>query len=156
MNNRRINAAGLALVKQWEGLKTKAYQDVGGIWTIGYGHTSAAGAPTVTPTIVITEAKAEEILLADLAMFEERVSGLVKNFGHDDVIARLRPSGNAQYLSTIFRRRPPYETLCWPGCIAARNCRLCRGRDRPNDLRRQGEVKSWSLGRTDQKEGPLR
>eukprot|EP01031_Cornospumella_fuschlensis_P019116 gene19116-23417_t len=76
--NRRINAAGLALVKQWEGLKAKAYRDVGGIWTIGYGHTSAAGAPTVTPTIVVTEAKAEEILLADLAMFEDRVSRLVK------------------------------------------------------------------------------
>jgi lysozyme len=75
--NRRINAAGLALVKQWEGLKTKAYRDVGGIWTIGYGHTSAAGAPVVTPTMVITEAKAEEILRADLAKFEERVSRLV-------------------------------------------------------------------------------
>lgn len=76
--NRRINAAGLALVKQWEGLKTRAYRDVGGIWTIGYGHTSAAGAPTVTSTMVITEAKAEEILRADLAKFEERVARLVK------------------------------------------------------------------------------
>ncbi|MDP9632039.1 UNVERIFIED_ORG: hypothetical protein J2W85_004122 [Ensifer adhaerens] len=38
--NRRINAAGLVLVKQWEGLKTRS-RDVGGIWTIGYGHTSA-------------------------------------------------------------------------------------------------------------------
>ena len=56
--NRRINAAGLALIKQWEGLKTKAYQDVADVWTIGYGHTSAAGAPTVTPTMIITEAKA--------------------------------------------------------------------------------------------------
>ncbi|WP_420361387.1 glycoside hydrolase family protein [Ensifer canadensis] len=46
--NRRINAAGLALIKQWEGLKTRAYRDVGGIWTIGYGHISAAGAPEVT------------------------------------------------------------------------------------------------------------
>ncbi|WP_457586124.1 lysozyme [Ensifer canadensis] len=75
---RRINAAGLSLVKQWEGLKTKAYPDVTGIWTIGYGHTSAAGAPEVKPGMVITEAKAEEILLADLATFEERVARLVK------------------------------------------------------------------------------
>jgi len=37
--NRRINAAGLSLVKQWEGLKTKAYRDV----AVGYGHTSAVG-----------------------------------------------------------------------------------------------------------------
>ena len=34
----------------------------------------AVDAPAVTPTIVITEAKAEEILLSDLAMFKERVS----------------------------------------------------------------------------------
>jgi lysozyme len=76
--NRRINAVDLALVKQWEGLKTKAYRDVGGIWTIGYGHTGAAGAPAVTPNMVITEAKADEILGADLAKFEERVSRLVR------------------------------------------------------------------------------
>ncbi len=76
--NRRINAAGLALVKQWEGLKTTAYRDVAGVWTIGYGHTSAAGAPAVTPSMVISEAKAEEILRADLAQFEERVARLVK------------------------------------------------------------------------------
>lgn len=76
--NRRINAAGLALVKQWEGLKTKAYRDVGGIWTIAYGHTSAAGAPVVTPNMVITDAEAEAILRADLATFEARVARLVK------------------------------------------------------------------------------
>ncbi len=76
--NRRINAAGLSLVKQWEGLKTTAYQDVAGIWTIGYGHTSAAGAPVVKPGMVISESRAEEILRADLAVFEERVERLVK------------------------------------------------------------------------------
>jgi lysozyme len=76
--NRRINAAGLALVKQWEGLKTKAYRDVAGVWTIGFGHTTAAGAPEVAPSMIITEARAEEILRADLAIFEERVSRLVK------------------------------------------------------------------------------
>ncbi|NOV20955.1 lysozyme [Ensifer adhaerens] len=76
--NRRINAAGLSLVKQWEGLKMKAYQDVADVWTIGYGHTSAAGAPVVKPGMVITEARAEEILRADLAVFEGRVERLVK------------------------------------------------------------------------------
>ncbi|MGF6178882.1 lysozyme [Ensifer sp. 4252] len=56
----------------------EAYRDVAGIWTIGYGHTSAASAPVVTPNMVITEAEAEAILRADLATFEERVSRLVK------------------------------------------------------------------------------
>ena len=38
---RQINAAGLALVKKSEGLRLAAYQDTGGVWTIGYGHTGA-------------------------------------------------------------------------------------------------------------------
>ncbi|WP_429130685.1 lysozyme [Ensifer sp. 4252] len=87
--NRRINAAGLALVKQWEGLKTEAYRDVAGVWTIGYGHTSAAGAPAVTPGMVISEAQADDILRADLATFEERVLRLVKVSLSDNQFAVL-------------------------------------------------------------------
>ena len=33
-----INQAGLDLIKTFEGCKLDAYQDVKGIWTIGYGH----------------------------------------------------------------------------------------------------------------------
>ena len=29
----------LSLIKKWEGCKLKAYQDGGGVWTIGYGTT---------------------------------------------------------------------------------------------------------------------
>ena len=36
---RCINDAGLALIKEFEGLRFTAYRDVGGVWTIGYGHT---------------------------------------------------------------------------------------------------------------------
>lgn len=75
---RRINAAGLSLVKQWEGLKKTAYRDVAGVLTIGYGHTSAAGAPTVTPGMAIGDKEAERILKADLAKFEARVERFVK------------------------------------------------------------------------------
>ncbi len=74
---RRINAAGLSHVKQWEGLKLVAYQDVAGVWTIGYGHTSAAGIPKVREGMRISEKEAEDILRADLAKFEERVERLV-------------------------------------------------------------------------------
>lgn len=37
-----VNAETLELIKRWEGLRLEAYQDTGGIWTIGYGHTSDA------------------------------------------------------------------------------------------------------------------
>ncbi|MGU3575630.1 lysozyme [Brucellaceae bacterium C25G] len=75
---RRINAAGLSLIQQWEGLKLTAYKDVAGIWTIGYGHTSTAGAPQVKQGMQITKTEASRILRSDLAKFEKRVSDLVK------------------------------------------------------------------------------
>lgn len=75
---RIINVAGLSHIKQWEGLKLKAYRDVAGILTVGYGHTSAAGPPKVTAGMSITEAQAEDILRSDLRKFEERVERLVK------------------------------------------------------------------------------
>ncbi|SBW13440.1 putative membrane protein [Brucella sp. 10RB9215] len=75
---RRINAAGLSLVQQWEGLRNTAYRDVASVLTIGYGHTSAAGAPKVMPGMTIGDKEAERILKADLAKFEARVERLVK------------------------------------------------------------------------------
>ena len=53
------------LIKQFEGLKLNAYQDSGGVWTIGYGTTSINGVP-VYPGQSITEAQANEYLLAHL------------------------------------------------------------------------------------------
>ncbi|WP_371412302.1 glycoside hydrolase family protein [Ensifer sp. NM-2] len=59
----------------------ESLRDVGGIWTTGYGHTSAPGAPAMTPNMVITEAKSEEILRADLAKLEERTDAKLEHLG---------------------------------------------------------------------------
>lgn len=67
---RRINAEGLQILKESEGLVLKAYKDPVGIWTIGYGSTG----PHVVPGKVITEAQAEELLKDDLSRFEAWVS----------------------------------------------------------------------------------
>jgi GH24 family phage-related lysozyme (muramidase) len=55
----------IALIKQYEGLKLTAYQDTGGVWTIGYGTTSINGVP-VYEGQTITEAQAEEYLTSYL------------------------------------------------------------------------------------------
>ena len=74
----RTNQAGIELIKSFEGLRLEAYKDPGvGIWTIGYGHTSAAGHPAVTPGMKITEFDAENILARDLAVFETAVENAV-------------------------------------------------------------------------------
>lgn len=72
-----INSAGLTVIKHFEGLELRAYQDSVGVWTIGYGHTAAAGPPTVYAGQTITEAEAEAILKRDLELFERGVRDLV-------------------------------------------------------------------------------
>lgn len=57
------SAAGLAMIKQLEGLQLTAYRDQTGRWTIGYGHTGA----DVHAGLTITPAQAEELLDRDLA-----------------------------------------------------------------------------------------
>ena len=74
----RMSADGLALVKEFEGLRLKAYKCPAAVWTIGYGHTSAAGAPLVSADMVISKENAEEILKRDMVQYEDGVRGLVK------------------------------------------------------------------------------
>ena len=74
----RMSTAGLDLLTEFEGLRLKAYIDPVGIWTIGYGHTSAAGEPIVASGLVITKDEAEEILKRDMGQYEEGVRKYVK------------------------------------------------------------------------------
>ena len=67
---RQINANGLALIKQFEGLRLKAYKCPAGVWTVGYGSTGAH----VKPDTVITADEAERLLLDDLVRFEQGVA----------------------------------------------------------------------------------
>lgn len=68
-----LTAAGIELIKRYEGLRLTAYKCPADVWTIGYGHTSAAGEPSVKKGLKITKAKADEILRADLKKFEDGV-----------------------------------------------------------------------------------
>jgi lysozyme len=54
-----INQAGIELIKAWEGCKLKAYKDVAGVWTVGYGLTSRAGFIEVGPDTVLTQDEAD-------------------------------------------------------------------------------------------------
>lgn len=72
-DNRRINADGLALIKEYEGLHLKPYRCPAGIWTVGYGHTRG-----VMDGMTITAQEAEELLQDDLRMIERAVCRLVR------------------------------------------------------------------------------
>jgi len=82
---RQINAAGLALIKEFEGCVLHSYYDAADVPTIGYGHTGA----DVTPGRTITQAQADALLSADLDKFEDQVSGLVEVPLSDNQFAAL-------------------------------------------------------------------
>lgn len=66
----KINEAGLSLIKSFESCKTKAYRDVVGIWTIGWGHTGVE----VKDGLEWSQARCDEQLATDLAKFEQGVT----------------------------------------------------------------------------------
>lgn len=68
-----LSQAGLNLIKSHEGLRTTAYQDPVGVWTIGYGHTG-----TAKPGQKITEAQAEQLLRQDVGWAQDAVRKNVK------------------------------------------------------------------------------
>jgi lysozyme len=72
-----INAAGLAIIEQSEGLRLTAYPDPGtggAPFTIGYGHTG----PDVHPGMTITEQEATVLLQADVEAASLEVAHLVE------------------------------------------------------------------------------
>ena len=81
---RRTNANGLKLIKSFEGLRLKAYQDAVGIWTIGYGTTRG-----VRPNMTITETEAEAFLQQDLVRFEQTISDALKVSVNDNQFSAL-------------------------------------------------------------------
>lgn len=74
----QASQAGIDIIKQYEGLRLKAYLCPAGVWTIGYGHTSSAGEPRVVRGMSITADEADRILRQDLRKFEEAVDDMVK------------------------------------------------------------------------------
>ena len=69
----RTSPKGISLIKSFEGLRLKSYQDSVGVWTIGYGATRGIG-----PGMSITNEQAERMLMNDIARFEPELDKLGK------------------------------------------------------------------------------
>lgn len=74
----KMSPKGRALLEQREGIRLAAYRDSVGVWTIGVGHTSAAGPPKVTPKLRLTHEQVDEIFSRDLVKYEDAVKAAVK------------------------------------------------------------------------------
>ena len=67
----------LALIKH-EGVVLSAYRDSTGVWTIGVGHTAAAGAPNPKPGLQITLERAVGLFRQGIRKYEAGVNQAVK------------------------------------------------------------------------------
>lgn len=68
---------GIALIKQFESCRLQAYQDSGGIWTIGWGATFFPDGSKVKRGDACTKKQADEMFDIILPRFERKVSGRV-------------------------------------------------------------------------------
>lgn len=76
----KTSAAGIELIKWYEGFREKAYQDVVGVWTIGYGSTGNH----VYSGMVITPEQGEQLLQRDLVRFENWVNDHFPNLKQNE------------------------------------------------------------------------
>jgi len=67
-----LNQDGIQLLEFFEGNKLEAYQDSGGVWTIGRGHTEG-----VSPGMVITQDQSDSFFLEDRQKTEGCVGSIV-------------------------------------------------------------------------------
>ena len=73
----KTSANGVKLIEQREGVRYGAYQDSRGLWTIGIGHLSDAYF-RVSAGMIISEAKALELLAHDLGAVEDVINRKVQ------------------------------------------------------------------------------
>ncbi|EMH4076958.1 TPA: lysozyme [Serratia marcescens] len=73
-----IDKSGIELIKRFEGLRLKAYQDSVGVWTIGYGWTQPVDGKKVAPGMQIDQATADRLLKCGVVQYEQGVNQLVK------------------------------------------------------------------------------
>lgn len=108
-----VGAAGLALIKQFEGCRLKAYKPVPTekYWTIGWGHYG----PDVREGQTITQAQADAMLEADCQRFADAVD----NPAYCPLTAQLNANQRDALISFTFN--------CGAGCLKT----LCKGRTLP-------------------------
>lgn len=74
----QISKTGIELIKRFEGLELRAYQDSVGVWTIGYGWTQSVDGKKVGSGMVIDQATADRLLKCGVVQYEQGVNQLVK------------------------------------------------------------------------------
>ena len=89
-------------IKRFESCVLTAYQDSGGVWTIGYGHTAG-----VKKGDKITQAQADQYLCQDLAQYEaaaQKVKRLSTQGKFDAVVDFMYNCGIGNFNSSTLKK----------------------------------------------------
>ena len=141
--------ARTALIEAFEGARLLAYVDCSGILTIGYGHTSAAGAPVVRLGMRLSAKDADEVLARDLDRVESGLSGVLRgaclqrefdalvDFAFNVGLGALRSSSLLRAFNRGDKSNAANAFLFW---------NRSRGRVAPGLTRRRQAERAWFLG----------
>ena len=104
-----LSPIGEACLIAREGRRLRAYRDSVGVWTIGVGHTAAAGPPRVVPGLAITAAECDAIfardVAADVAAVRRGLTAPVGPHAFDALVSFCHNVGPAAFAgSTVLRR----------------------------------------------------
>ena len=103
--NFQYSSAGLQLTESMEGLRLTAYQDVAGVWTIGYGHTGK----DVYPGLTITAEQAQIFLLDDIASavacVNRAVNVIINQNQFDAMVDFTFNVGSGHFISSTLLRK---------------------------------------------------
>ncbi len=118
----KISEAGLEVIMDNEGLRLEAYQDIVGVWTIGFGHTGAE----VKPGLIITLDAAKALLLSDVETSEKCVNNCVSG-----VITQGQFDALCSFVFNL-------------GCSALRNSTLLRKLNDGDDVGAAEQFMHWN------------
>ncbi|GAB6841484.1 lysozyme [Methylorubrum rhodinum] len=104
-----LSPIGRAVLIDREGRRLEAYRDSVGIWTIGVGHTAAAGPPLPRAGLRLTAAECDAIFARDVARFVRTVAQALPEplpqHAFDALVSLAFNIGPAAFLrSTVLRR----------------------------------------------------
>ena len=98
----RTSDKGMEFIKGWERRRLVSYQDLRGIWTIGWGHTGK----DVTPGLIITRERADSLFDIDLIAAENVIADFV-----DIALAQNEYDALVSFVYNIGRGRFAGSTL---------------------------------------------
>ena len=98
----RASSTLIQAIKKFEGVSLSAYQDIKGVWTIGYGHTK-----DVKKGDRITQYQAEQFLREDLQQFEaiaNKVKRIATQGKFDAILDFIYNCGPANFENSTLKK----------------------------------------------------